>query len=82
MLYQFIFGFFLISSACALLDNGTVKIVQTQNGKVQGKKAVTVIEGIEYYAFKGIPFAQPPIGNLRFKVYYVLSCFNESMKCM
>ena len=44
------------------------KIVQTKNGKVQGKKLVTILEQNEYYAFKGIPFAQPPIGNLRFKV--------------
>lgn len=33
----------------------------TEYGKVQGRK-----EG-RFIAFKGIPFAKPPIGNLRFK---------------
>ena len=44
------------------------QIIQTENGKVRGTKMLTAMEEIEYYAFKGIPFAQPPIGNLRFKV--------------
>ena len=44
------------------------KIISTANGKVQGKKTLTVIEGVEYYSFRGIPFAQPPVGDLRFKV--------------
>ena len=45
------------------------KIIQTQGGKVRGSKELTALENKEYYAFKGIPFAEPPIGNLRFKVY-------------
>ena len=44
------------------------KIIQTKNGKIRGQKMLTALEEIEYYSFKGIPFAQPPIGNLRFKV--------------
>jgi len=36
-------------------------IVSTNNGKVQG------IEENAYIAFKGIPFAKPPVGELRFK---------------
>ena len=36
-------------------------VVQTQNGKLQG----TEHNGVA--SFKGVPFAQPPIGDLRFK---------------
>lgn len=42
-------------------------IVETQAGKVRGKKGNSC-DATEFYAFKGIPYAQPPIGELRFKV--------------
>ena len=35
-------------------------IIETKTGKIQGYKQ----EGLEI--FKGIPFAEPPIGKLRF----------------
>lgn len=28
------------------------------------------IEGYTYHAFKGVPYAKPPIGKLRFEVKY------------
>lgn len=42
-------------------------IVEIQNGPIRGVIKKTV-EGREYCAFLGIPYAKPPIGNLRFKV--------------
>ncbi|XP_058807483.1 juvenile hormone esterase-like [Phymastichus coffea] len=41
-------------------------IVQTQNGQVRGGIRHS-IEGYDYYSFLGIPYAKPPIGDLRFK---------------
>lgn len=45
----------------------TDPIVEVQSGLVRG-----IVEkhedGFDYYAFKGIPYAEPPIGELRFKV--------------
>lgn len=50
--------------------NGTV-IVTTRQGKLRGKKVMTA-NGVAYYSFKGIPYAKPPIGALRFKVSSIL----------
>ncbi|XP_041420836.1 cholinesterase-like isoform X1 [Xenopus laevis] len=45
--------------------NGDTDIVDTKYGKVKGVQ-VSVFSGI-ITAFLGIPYAEPPIGNLRFK---------------
>lgn len=45
------------------------KIVETENGCVRGR----IVKGFDqkiHFAFKGIPFAKPPIGERRFKVKY------------
>jgi carboxylesterase type B len=36
-------------------------------GQVRGSKMVSV-SGKMFYAFRGIPYAQPPVGDLRFRV--------------
>ncbi|XP_014212729.1 esterase FE4-like [Copidosoma floridanum] len=41
-------------------------VITTTEGKLQGTVLRSVL-GIDYLAFKGIPFAQPPLGPLRFK---------------
>ncbi|XP_041985046.1 uncharacterized protein LOC121737433 [Aricia agestis] len=46
--------------------NGEV-IVETDSGKVAGKEIASVIENEKYYSFLGIPYALPPVGDLRFK---------------
>lgn len=42
-------------------------IVPTLAGKVQGSRQRGV-EGNEFCAFKGIPYAKPPVAELRFRV--------------
>ena len=61
---------FVIAFTC-LVGNGSAdqyKIVDSDNGQIRGIKSTTLLKGDSYYAFKGIPYAKPPIGELRFKV--------------
>lgn len=44
-------------------------IVQVHEGKVRGIEEKNV-NGNNYFAFRGIPYAKSPIGELRFKVLY------------
>ncbi|XKL67572.1 hypothetical protein PGB90_003063 [Kerria lacca] len=48
-----------------LLQSDAV-VVQIKSGKLKGA-TVTSRNGTKYYAFFGIPFAKPPIGDLRFE---------------
>lgn len=42
-------------------------VVETQYGKVRGVTKTSVYD-TNYVAFHGIPYARPPVGELRFKV--------------
>lgn len=42
-------------------------IVRTEYGKVRGFVQTSVLDA-PYIRFLGIPYATPPVGNLRFKV--------------
>nr|CAI5839956.1 unnamed protein product [Callosobruchus analis] len=41
--------------------------VQTPKGTLQGSVKRTKDQGVQYFSFQGIPYALPPIGDLRFK---------------
>lgn len=43
-------------------------VVEVKQGKLQGTIRKSVLTGNEYYSFQGIPFAKPPIKDLRFQV--------------
>lgn len=47
-------------------------VVHTDNGDVRGNTEVTLLHYRKFYAFRGIPYAQPPIGELRFKVIWTI----------
>lgn len=64
-------------------------IVQTLSGPIRGRKSRTLFEYKSYLAFKGIPYAQPPVKELRFKPpvpvrpwYDVRDCFNFGNPCL
>lgn len=64
---------FEINMHCA---NEVFKTVQTSDGAVKGAKKTTEYKKVDYYSFRGIPYAERPIDDLRFKVinyYYRLT---------
>lgn len=44
------------------------KVIETDNGLVRGVRNTTLLNGVLFYSFRGIPYAKAPIGDLRFKV--------------
>lgn len=44
------------------------KTIETSDGAIRGAKLTTEYKKVDYYSFKGIPYAEAPIGDLRFKV--------------
>ncbi|CAD6996032.1 unnamed protein product [Ceratitis capitata] len=47
-------------------STGTAVLVHTTQGTVKGQCNTSVYDDV-YYSFESIPFAQPPLGALRFK---------------
>lgn len=54
------------------VSNENYHIIETNDGKVRGLRKTTLIKGVEYYSFRGIPYAKCPTGELRFKVCFGL----------
>lgn len=42
-------------------------VIETNYGPVRGIKRISAV-GDEFFSFRGIPYAKPPVGGLRFKV--------------
>lgn len=58
---------------------GEVSTIDTKSGPVKGHKIVSSFD-YSYYNFHGIPYAKPPIGELRFKVscsFCFIICFQQ-----
>ncbi|XP_073820711.1 esterase B1-like [Musca autumnalis] len=56
-----------IRSGLATMDSGEQNpIVKITQGLVRGTKSTTIYDD-DYYSFEGIPYGQPPLGDLRFK---------------
>lgn len=51
-------------------DSDDTKIIETKSGKIRGVRETTLVKNMDFYSFKGIPYAKPPIGELRFKVSF------------
>ncbi|KAJ8682870.1 hypothetical protein QAD02_018662 [Eretmocerus hayati] len=54
--------------------------VETCSGKVRGCVEQSIL-GEDYHAFKGIPYAKPPVGELRFQDPVPVSPWNDVRNC-
>ena len=57
-----------LGSLVTALDDLHPPLVQTKLGAVRGY-VNEALDGKPFYSFTGIPFAQPPTGDLRFMVW-------------
>lgn len=55
-------------------DDVEYKTIETTSGAIRGQVATTLFAHQRYYSFRGIPYAESPLGPLRFKVNW--SIFN------
>lgn len=75
----FIWQFLLVEVFCDTVRDPL--IVRTHTGLVKGVKKITLLDNVKYLAFLGIPYAQPPVGKLRFKVCYLSTIINNQKFC-
>jgi hypothetical protein len=71
-------AFVLKSSAS--LQHGTLPLVTTVHGVLRGSVIQSRL-GRPIYSFRGVRFAQPPVGNLRFKVRRTIVLFRSIFNC-
>ncbi|XP_035435877.2 juvenile hormone esterase-like [Spodoptera frugiperda] len=55
-------------------------IVETTLGPISGKILRTLIKNVDYFGFMGIPFAAPPVGELRFMAPQPADPWDETLK--
>lgn len=60
--------FVLLSAALFVTGHEEFKTVQTEYGAIRGKLMSTIYDAKPYYSYRGIPYAKPPLNELRFKV--------------
>lgn len=60
----------LVSGNRCCESHPALHTVEIEDGRIRGKLNETLFDNKSYYSFLGIPFAKPPIDELRFKVIY------------
>lgn len=58
---------------CYILFQETAPLITISDGELIGSVNYTYHEKVLYYAYRGIPFAKKPIGDLRFAVSMIFS---------
>ena len=66
--FLFVTCFIMLCSS----NSDDVYVIKTNGSKIVGRKMFSIFEDKPYTAFWKIPYAVPPIGKLRFKVYIIL----------
>jgi len=92
MIFILCFNFLFVNPAVTRESNDyqrdLTKAFTTNQGLIKGNKVLTS-EGFTYYEFIGIPYAQPPVGKLRFRPPVpadkwdgIMEAVNQSSKCI
>nr|XP_012150909.1 PREDICTED: venom carboxylesterase-6-like [Megachile rotundata] len=63
--------------SCLIVDSRRTPVLNTSIGPVRGLVLRTAWDGIKYSAFKGIPYAEPPLRQLRFRPPVPIAPWNE-----
>lgn len=54
-------------------------IIEVKQGQLEGTITKSILTGKKYFCYLGIPYAKPPVGDLRFQVpTSVLKIFDTS----
>lgn len=68
-MFQWMFLFVLVVVGyCQSHSDGIVSVKLSNGNEVRGRELKTLYANRSYFSFKGIPYAEPPVGELRFKV--------------
>lgn len=54
--------------------DGIVSVALPSGAQIRGREQHTFYANREYVAFKGVPYAEAPVGTLRFKVRSNVQC--------
>lgn len=65
----------IFSTANTIIDQ--FQTINTENGPIRGQLMSTIYDAKPFYSFRGVPFAKPPINDLRFKVFLYFKTTNE-----
>ncbi|XP_033183614.1 juvenile hormone esterase-like [Bombus vancouverensis nearcticus] len=84
----YLFVLLISSLEYFIISSPRTFVVETPSGPVRGLVLRTVWNSVKYSSFKGIPYAKPPLGDLRFKPPVpkepwkgVLNAFEEGNMC-
>ncbi|XP_031626976.1 esterase B1-like [Contarinia nasturtii] len=64
---RFIILYLCTTVLSVVISNEQYKTVKTKSGLVRGLRQYTIWHEKPFYSFRGIPYAKPPVGELRFK---------------
>lgn len=70
MIKTFVLFLALSAVVSGKLQHPITRTIDTNYGQVRGIHETSLLTEKSYYSFRGIPYAKPPIGDLRFKVIF------------
>lgn len=82
-------AFLIVNVRQHVMAQGQYKLVRSITGPVRGERRLSMFDQRQYYAFRGIPYAEKPIGPDRFKAprpvrpwKTVRNCYEHAPVCI